>query len=329
MKAISVTDTRKLEVREVPSPSTPPPGYINVSIAYSSINHGDKTFLNILPASHFAASPIYGFSAAGTICQIGPDIPASYLNRKVAIYRNLKPNDMALGLWCETAQVPFETCLLLPDDVDVKDYSGSLVNVATAYAFLDTAKAEGHSGVLVTAGSSATGKALVALARRRGVPVLLIVRSEQAKLDLVKIGVDKENVLCNGDSDFLVELEKRSRDLGTTAIFDGVGGSLIGSILRFLPKGSTIYFYGFMSGLEKVEFSSTVFILKDLSMKMFSNFNTVTIREKLGDMLSDLEGCINDKEFRTELGEEFTPEEISRAMEFEGGKKKAVLVFGK
>jgi len=120
MKAICVTETRKLEIREVPTPSTPPPCYINVSIA---------------------ASPIWGASAAGTVSKIGPDVPASYLNRKVAIYRGLKSNDKVIGLWCETAQVPFQTALLLPDNVDVKDYSGSLVNVATAYAFLETAKA--------------------------------------------------------------------------------------------------------------------------------------------------------------------------------------------
>lgn len=225
--------------------------------------------------------------------------------------------------------MPFQTCVLLPDDVDVKDYSGSLVNVAAAYAFLDTAKAEGHSGVLVTAGSSATGKALVALARKRGVPVLLIVRSEEAKLDLVKTGIERENVICSGDADFLVELEKRAQDLGTTAVFDGVGGSLIGSILLSLPKASTIYFYGFMAGPEKVEFPSRVFMLKSLSMKMFSNYNTVTVREKLGDMLSDLERFIKDKDFRTELGEEFKPEEIENAMAYDGGRKKAVLVFGK
>ncbi|KAE9372616.1 putative Zn-dependent oxidoreductase [Stipitochalara longipes BDJ] len=335
MKAICVNESRKLELRDIPSPGTPPSGYINVSIAYSSINHGDKTFLKV-PASVLASmssgtrfSDIWGASAAGTVTQVGPDVPASYLNRKVAIYRGLKSNEAVLGLWCETAQVPFQTCLLLPDHVDLKDYSGSLVNVGTAYAFLDTAKAEGHAGVLVTAGSSATGKALAALAKLRGVPVLMIVRSEQAKLDLVKIGLEKENVLCSGDEGFLAELEKRAQELGTTAVFDGVGGSLIGKILTILPRGSTIYFYGFLSGPEKVEFPSAAFMFKSLSMKRFSNFNTVTIQEKLGDMLNALEGCIEDQVFRTELGEEFTPEEIEKAMEYEGGKKKAVLVFKK
>ena len=335
MKAICVTKARELELRDIPSPLTPPSGYINVSIAYSAINRGDKVFLKV-PASVLASiaagtrfSDIWGASAAGTVTQIGPDVPASYLNRKVAIYRGLKSNDAVLGLWCETAQVPFQTCLLLPDHVDVKDYSGSLVNVGTAYAFLDTAKAEGHAGVLVTAGNSATGKALAVLARRRGVPVLMIVRNEEAKLDLVKMGVAKENVLCSADPDFLVELEKRSQELGTTAVFDGVGGSLIGRILSSLTRGSTIYFYGFLSGQEKVEFQSAGFMFKSLSMKRFSNFNTVTVQERLGDMLSDLEEYIEDEAFRTALGQEFKPEEIDKAMEYEGGKKKAVLVFGK
>lgn len=73
--------------------------------------------------------------------------------------------------------VPYETCLLLPDHVDEKDYSGSLVNVVTAYSFLEQAAGDGHRGVLVTAGNSATGRALAVLAHRRTMPIIVIVRS--------------------------------------------------------------------------------------------------------------------------------------------------------
>lgn len=81
-----------------------------------------------------------------------------------------------LGLWCERAQVPYLTCLPLPAHVEAKRYGDSLVNVFTAYAFLEEAVAQGHRGMITTAGSSATGQALAASARRRRVPAILLVR---------------------------------------------------------------------------------------------------------------------------------------------------------
>lgn len=50
------------------------------------------------------------------------------------------------------------------------DYSGSLVNIVTAHAFLETMAAKDHTGVIVTVGASATGLAIAALARQKRVP---------------------------------------------------------------------------------------------------------------------------------------------------------------
>lgn len=333
MKAICVTPAKTLELRNIPTPESPLAGYMNVSIAAAAINHGDIAFLQMPPAAAKAIASgarledVWGASAAGKVAEIGPDVPSTYLGRKVAIYRNLKSNDAVLGLWCETAQVPYETCLLLPDHVDSKDYSGSLVNVVTAYAFLERAAAEGHRGVIVTAGSSATGRALAVLARRRGMSSLFIVRSDEAKEKLLESGV--EHVVSNSHPNFLRELADRAQELGTTAVFDGVGGALVSKILVALPAQSTIYFYGFLSGTEKVEFNSQIFMPKDFTMNRFSNFNTVTVKEKVGEMLKDLEDCIEEPLFRTSLGPDFESEDFEAAMKYEGGNKKAVLLFSK
>jgi NADPH2:quinone reductase len=330
MKAICVTTSRNVELRHIPSPATPTSGYINVRIAAASINHGDKSFLKLPVLSSGARlEGVWGASAAGTVTEIGANVPSTYMGRKVAIYRGLKSDDPVLGLWCEIAQVPYETCLLLPGQVSEKDYSGSLVNVVTAYAFLEQAAAEGHRGVIVTAGNSATGRALTVLARQCGMPILVIVRSEKVKEDVLQTGVEVEHILNSNHPDFMRNLEQTAQKLGTTAIFDGVGGALVSKILMALPPRSTIFFYGFLSGAEKVEFHSAAILMKDLTMRRFSNFESVTVKERLGDMLKDLESRIEDPLFRTSLGKDFELEEIEAAMEYEGGNKKAVLLFSK
>ena len=334
MRAVCVDKSRNLELKDIPSPSAPPPGYVNVKITAAAINHGDKTFLKRPDAAGGAAGAraesVWGASAAGVVTQVGGDVSARYMGRKVAIYRSLQLNRNFLGLWCETAQLPYQACLLLPDHVDEREYSGSLVNAVTAYAFLEQAVAEGHRGIVVTAGRSATGRAITFLARRRNVPTLIIVRSAASKAELLRDGVP--HVLASDDPDFMQSLEHTAGTLGTTAVFDGVGGAFTSQMIAALPLRSTIYFYGFLSGAEKVSFHTSILMMKDLTMRRFSNFASPTVRDEknLMNMRDDLEKCIEDPLFRTHVGQQFDLAEFEAAMEYEGaGGRKAVFVPSK
>ena len=46
MKAICVTASRQLEVRDVTTPTDPPQGHVLVDMDSCAINHGDKVFLS-------------------------------------------------------------------------------------------------------------------------------------------------------------------------------------------------------------------------------------------------------------------------------------------
>jgi len=168
LKAVCVKADRSLEVRDIPMPPTPPADHMLVDIEACAINHGDKAFLKIHPMiSALRAYDVWGASAVGRVVAIGKDVPRAYAGKRVAIYRSMRPTPDTVGLWCERAQVHRLCCLILPEEVNPLAYSGSLVNVITAYAFLEQAADEGHRAVTVTAGNSATGNSLGALARKR------------------------------------------------------------------------------------------------------------------------------------------------------------------
>jgi NADPH:quinone reductase len=209
----------------------------------------------------------------------------------------------------------------------VRDYCGSLVNVITAYSFLEEIAEAGHKGVIVTAGNSATGYALATLARRRKLPAIFLVRSEAAREALCRLGAEHVIVTDEGYIDTLGEL---SAELGTTAVFDGVGGDLLGRIAPSLPMNSTIYLYGFLGGTTAFSMQSGLFIMKNLTMRRFSNFNSRTVKEpeRLASALEALEGVIDDPMFTTRIGKAFSYDQIELAMAYESLVKgaKAVLV---
>jgi NADPH:quinone reductase len=329
MKAVCVKPDRSLEICEVPTPTDPPAGHLLVDIDSCGINHGDKAFLALTPTMALAArgSAVWGASAVGRVIASGAAVPEAYAGKRVAIYRSLRPTAETIGLWCERAQVHHLTCLILPDEAPARDYCGSLVNVITAYAFLQQAREEGHRGIIVTAGGSATGQALIALARGGETPLLHLVRSASARDKLRGLGA--EHVLVASDADFDSAFAALAERLGASAVFDGLGGDIVGRLAPHLPENSTFYFYGFLGGPTPIALPTSLFMMKNLTMKRFSNFESATVKDsrKLAAALADLGERIGDQLFRTRIGREFRFDEIDAAMKFETAPgAKAALV---
>jgi NADPH:quinone reductase-like Zn-dependent oxidoreductase len=168
----------------------------------------------------------------------------------------------------------------------------------------------------------------VALARRRSISTLVIVRSDDATRKAIEDGA--RHVLGSDHPDFLQEFADSARRLEATAIFDGVGGSLISRLMTVLPPRSVVSFYGFLSGTENIAFRSAIFMMKDLTCRRFSNFDSAVVREelKLKDMLDDLETCIDNPAFKTMIGRTFDLSDFDAALAFhEPGGGKAAFTF--
>ena len=330
MQAICATDDAQLEVRNIADPGEPPSGHVLVNIEAAAINHGDKLFLTrpfIAGGVAESQDNVWGASASGTVLSIGSDVSAEYAGKKVAIYRSLTASLHTVGLWSEQALVPSTSCLILPNEVSAQEYSGSLVNVITAYAFLQQIIAEGHKGVIVTAGKSATGLAVAALSRRMEVPALFLVRSEESREELQGFGIQHiQNTNAEG---FEKVFAKLAEHLKATAVFDGVGGELASRIAPHLPSNSVLSVYGLLDGPAPISIPSGLFLMKNLSIRRFSNFNSATVQDKgeLRKALEYLRGIIEDPMFRTKLGKTFRFHEIAEAMAYESTPgAKAVLL---
>lgn len=333
MKAICVTRSRGLELRSIPEPQAPPPGHVKVRISAAAINGGDKSFLQRPAGAALSlgqpAFDIWGASAAGEVAAVGPGVPDGYVGRRVAMYRSLGRGPETIGLWCETAQVPYTTCLRLPDHVDPADYSGSLVNLITAHAFLDKVAADGGGAVLVTAGNSATGRALAVLARARGVCAVLLVRSADVRTELEQHGI--ADVLVVDDEDGVEAAGRAAGALGVSAVFDGVGGVALTRLLPQLPVNATVYAYGFLGGTEPVSFPTSLLVLRNISLRPFSNFGSATVRhrDRLAQALLALEQICDHPLLRTQVGARFRLDQVEAAMAYDGWNgSKAVLETG-
>jgi NADPH2:quinone reductase len=326
MKAVCATAAHGITVQQVPTPVQVAPGHVLLKMLACGINPGDKAFIGrttfapgSIPVSQY---DIYGASGAGQVLAVGPGVPPEYAGKRVAIYRSLQFSDHLVGLWSEYAHVPYLDCALLPDGAHAAAYAGSLVNVITPYAFWKQIVGEGHQGIICTAGTSATGIALLGVCLAYGVPLVSIVRTAAGKQALEALGATC--VVVQEAADFTAQLQEAAQRLAATAVFDGVGGEVLNKIVDVVPANTTIYCYGYLGDSTPLTIHTRA-LMRGLTIKPFSNFKTATVQDshQLAQALAAIRKIIHMPHFTTKIGREFKLEEITEALQFvaaDGGK---------
>jgi NADPH:quinone reductase-like Zn-dependent oxidoreductase len=328
MKAIIITEKGKVALQEVPQPENPAWAHLIIQMSEMGINAGDNFFISGgFPPDFFPVSQhhIAGVSGVGKVITVGEGVPKKYLGSYVTVYRSLMFSDEIVGTWSEYAHLPYLECAILPDDVDPEDYSGSLVNIITPYGMWRQSMKEGHQGMIITAGNSATGIAMLGICLNADFPVISIVRNAKGKQELEELGA--KYVFVQGSRNFKEQLKAQSEKLKTTAVFDGVGGAILNDIIDVIPGGSTIYAYGFLGDKIPLSFHTSL-LMKGITIKSFNNFKTETVQDpaQLEQALDEISKMIHMPHFKTKRGEKFTFEQIDEALSFSlGDGSKTIL----
>ncbi len=325
MKALCLTANNSVTLQYVPQPQKAEPGHLLIEMKACGMNAGDIAFINgVFPKGTIPVSlyDICGVSGVGTVIEVGSGVPDAYKGKNVTIYRSLKFDENIIGTWCQVAHLPFEHCAILPDDVNMEDYSASLVNIITPYAFLKQVVEEGHKGIICTAGSSATGIAMLGICIANNFPILSMVRTQSAKKELEKLGA--KHVLVQADADFKQQVKEWSQQLSATAVFDGVGGEILNQFIDVLPVNTTLYCYGYLGGNTPLTLHTSI-LMKGITIKGFSNFRTKTVQDPslLQNALRDISELMKMPHSKTKTGRTFTFEEVNEALQFSssaGGK---------
>ena len=329
MKAIVLSDDI-LTVQNVKKPTKAEPGHLVIKMNSSAINPGDKFFLKYPTPPGMVKSlyDIKGVSGVGEVLQAGEGVPIEYLGKNVTFYRQLRFSETVIGSWCEYAHVHFLDCVILPENVTPEDYSGSMVNIITPYAFLKQIMDEGHKGIISTAGNSATGIALLGFCLTYNFPLISIVRNNEGRKELEELGA--KNIIVQSDPEFSGHLTDIAQTLNATAIFDGAGGDILNKILTLIPRNSVIYSYGYIGDSVPFMFHTSTLALKNIVIRPFANLNTETVKnpEKLAKAVKDISELIHMPHFKTKTGKRFRLEEIDDALAYSGSNgKKAVLYY--
>jgi NADPH:quinone reductase len=175
-------------------------------------------------AGRVGKSMSVGLEGAGVVISAGASPEAqALLGKTVSIFGG--------GMYGQFRTSKAADCLVLPAGIKPEEAGSAFVNPLTALGMLETARREGHKGLVHTAAASSLGQMLNRLCRADGFPLVNIVRStEQVKI-LKDLGA--EHIVNSAEPSFRDDLLAALKATGATLAFDAIGGGkLAGQILN-------------------------------------------------------------------------------------------------
>ena len=256
MQAVQLDEPNgTLTLREIPVPR-PQAGQVLVRMAASPINPSDLGSLSGLSYSgkrQFPFTP--GLEGSGTVIEAGEGLMPRLLNgRRVACIPPLTGD----GTWAEYMVTSAASCIPLNKNVSMEQGAMLIVNPLSALGIFEIAERGKHRAIVSTAAASALGGMILRMGKRRGIPIIHVVR-RQEQVDLIR-EQGGEYILNSSDADFPEQLQTMAQRLQATLLLDAIGGGMTKTLAEAAPYGSTILIYSRLSYEDSILDARTAFI---------------------------------------------------------------------
>lgn len=230
------------EVLQLDTAATPAPGpgEVRIRLTHRPVNPADLSavagtygLLRDLPA-------VGGNEGMGRIDALGAGVSDLAVGQRV-----VKLGDAPT--WQEAVVVPAQDALAVPDDLPDEAAAQLFVNPLTARLLLDAVPglAAGDS-LILTAGGSTVSRIVAALARRRGLRPVALVRSSTHTDALESLGLAV--VVADADTpQARAALAAAAGPGGAAAVFDAVAGETGALAMSALGDGGVHVVYGALS----------------------------------------------------------------------------------
>lgn len=305
MKAIAI-DGESLIWREHDDPGEPAADEVLVDVVWAGVNRADLMQRAGAYPPPPGASDILGLEVSGHVRAVGEDVT------------HLKTGDPVCALltgggYAEQVRVPAVQVLPLPEDISLRDGAGLPEVFATAWLnlYMEGTLTPGER-VLLHAGASGVGTAVIQLAKAMGNPVFVTVGSD-AKIEACKaLGAEAGWNRHNGS---FVDAVKEWG--GADMVLDPVGGDYIRQDQAVLNINGRIVLIGLMGGREaNVDLG---YMLMKRQRLIGSTLRSQPVAVK-GEVMDALYESVWPKlasgEIRPIIDREFPVEEAAAAMDY-------------
>lgn len=231
-----------LRYETVPDP-VPGPGQVLIRVAAAGVHVIDTALRRGAPGPYPLPElpTIPGREVAGTVDQIGPEVDASWLGKRVVAHLGSVP-----GGYAELAATETTRLHEIPADLDPADAVAIIGTGRTTMGILLFTELGPDSVAVVTAAAGGIGTLLVQYAKNVGATVVGLAGGPAKVESVQRNGADIAiNYLM---PDWADQVRARLGERSATVLFDGVGGEISRAAIDLLGKGGQHLIYGASGG---------------------------------------------------------------------------------
>ena len=242
-----------LQMEEVPVPELGA-GEVLLQMQATTIHPSDIGLINGSYGRLRDLPAVAGREGVGTVVSVGPVVDEKVMGRPAAL-----PDIQ--GTWQDYVKIRADDLILFPALVPLTQLAVSILNPLTAWRLLnDFEYLKEGDFVIQNAGNSAVGLAVAQFAKKIGVTLVSLVRSEERRTELIDFGAGEVWI----DDDEVPKMAKEFTDgKGCALGLNSVGGRSALRIARSLGEGGVHVTFGAMDG-SPVRFPTRSLIFDDL-----------------------------------------------------------------
>ncbi|MGV0853193.1 zinc-dependent alcohol dehydrogenase family protein [Mycolicibacterium phlei] len=266
--------------------AAPTAGQVAVRLEAAAINPSDLLLIRGRYLAHPTPPATVGAEGVGIVTAAGPDVDPEIVGKRVILLPTYE-----FGTWSEQVVLPADHVVEVPD-ADPQQLAMLSINPPTAHLLLDRVPLKPGDWVGQTAANSAVGRLVVALAKRRGLKTLNVVRRDDAAEEIRAAGGDV--VLVSGP-DLNDQIRQALGDQELSLVLDPLGGTHAAGLVDALKFGGTAVTYGSLTGAPTGPTSAALFA-KEVVFTGFwlGNWYSTRPRHEVAETLRHLAGLVAD-----------------------------------
>lgn len=309
-----------LEPQEI-DPSNPKleEGDYLVRMEYAAINPSDFLFTKGLYAhAPPPVNSVTGFEGSGEVVKAGPGADPSLVGRKVLVLSYS-------GVHCNYKIAKRDALTLLQEDhYNKHSQTHFFINPITVLGMLELVLERKAKAVIQNGAAANTGRLFTVLCKRYGVPIINIVRSEEHRDLMNKLGAT--DVLVRSHPDFEKNLQAAVKKYNIDFAFDCVSGEDTGLLVNNMPPGGTVMFYGVLSGKPITGINPGILLFNTVKLEGFHLVPSYLAHKPAGFAEGALRQFYSDPIDVFIETEEISLDKIESALETFANKKKKYIV---
>ncbi|OBC04865.1 trans-2-enoyl-CoA reductase [Mycobacterium sp. 852013-50091_SCH5140682] len=228
-----------VELVDGPEPS-PGAGQVSVRLEAAAINPSDLLLIRGKYLARPEPPATVGGEGVGIVDGAGSGVHPSIIGKRVILLPTYE-----FGTWSQRVVVSRDDVVEVPADADPVQLAMVTINPPTAHLLLEEVSLGPGDWIGQTAANSAVGRLVVALARRRGLKTLNVVRREDAATEVREAGGDA--VVISGPN-AAADIARTLGDQRLRLVLDPLGGSHAAELVDALEFRGTTVTYGSLTG---------------------------------------------------------------------------------